>query len=148
MDIVTKQSKKAAEKARRAAGQQTSGFLDFVREQGVITLAVGFIIGGAVTKLVNSFVVDIINPILGLVLGKVNLANASVKVGAATIAWGNFVSALIDFFVIAAVVYFGFKFLRLDRVDIDKKKREKEVEAEAKKEEKAERTEPKVSPKK
>ena len=39
---------------------------------------------------------------------------------------------------LAHVVYFGFKILRLDRVDIDKKKREKEVEAEAKKEEKAE----------
>lgn len=140
MDIITKTTKSAAQKAREAAGQQTSGFFDFIREQGVVTLAVGFIIGGAVTKLVNSFVVDIINPILGLFLGKVNLTTATFKLGTATVAWGNFVSSLIDFFVIAAVVYFGFKFLRLDRIDIDKKKREKEAEAEAKKEEKAEKT--------
>jgi len=134
---------KISQKARETANKQTTGFLDFVREQGVITLAVGFIIGGAVTKLVNSFVVDIINPFLGLVLGKVNLANATFQLGAVTIAWGNFVSALIDFFVIAAVVYFGFKFLRLDRVDIDKKKRDKEAEVEAKKEEAAEKSEQK-----
>lgn len=140
MDKIAKTTKTAAQKARETASQQTSGFLDFIREQGVITLAVGFIIGGAVTKLVNSFVVDIINPFLGLVLGKVNLANATFQLGKATIAWGSFVSALIDFFVIAAVVYFGFKFLRLDRIDIDKKKREKEAEETAKKEEKAEKS--------
>ena len=138
MDKIAKTSKSAARKARETAGRQTSGFFDFIREQGVVTLAVGFIIGGAVTKLVNSFVIDIVNPILGLMLGKVNLTTATFTLGTATISWGNFVSALIDFFVIAAVVYFGFKFLRLDRIDIDKKKREKEAEAEAKKEEKAE----------
>ncbi len=138
----TKAKQKAAEKAKNAranAGGLTSGFFDFIREQGVVTLAVGFIIGGAVTKLVNSFVIDIINPILGLFLGKTNLATATLKLGPATIAWGNFISALIDFLVIAAVVYFGFKLLRLDRIDIDKKKREKEAEAEAKKEEQAEK---------
>ncbi len=140
MDKIAKTSKTAAQKARETASRQTSGFLDFVREQGVITLAVGFIIGGAVTKLVNSFVTDIINPVLGLLLGKVNLTTATFKLGTATIAWGNFVSALIDFFVIAAVVYFGFKFLRLDRIDIDKKKREKEAEVEANKEQKAEKS--------
>jgi large conductance mechanosensitive channel len=140
MDKITKTTKTAAQKARETASKQTSGFLDFIREQGVVTLAVGFIIGGAVTKLVNSFVVDIINPFLGLLLGKVNLANSTLQLGKATIAWGSFVSALIDFVVIAAVVYFGFKFLHLDRIDIDKKKREKEAEAEAKKEEKAEKS--------
>lgn len=140
MDKIAKTSKTAAQKARETASRQTSGFLDFVREQGVITLAVGFIIGGAVTKLVNSFVTDIINPFLGLLLGKVNLTTATFKLGTAVIAWGNFVSALIDFFVIAAVVYFGFKFLRLDRIDIDKKKRDKEAEAEANKEQKAEKS--------
>lgn len=139
MNTLSQQSKKAAERARNTAHSYTSGFFDFVREQGVITLAVGFIIGGAVTKLVNSFVVDIINPLLGLLLGKVNLTNATLKVGTAVVAWGSFVSALIDFFVVALVVYLGFKLLHLDRIDIDKKKREKEAEEAAKKEEKAEK---------
>lgn len=140
MKNISNTSKAAAERARSTAHIYTSGFFDFVREQGVITLAVGFIIGGAVTKLVNSFVVDIINPLLGLLLGKVNLTNATLKVGTAVVAWGSFVSALIDFLVVALVVYLGFKVLRLDRMDIDKKKREKEAEEAAKKEEKAEKT--------
>lgn len=140
MDKVAAKSKVAAQKARSTAQIYTSGFFDFVREQGVVTLAVGFIIGGAVTKLVNSFVVDIINPFLALFLGKTNLAGATAQIGQVTVAWGNFVSALVDFLVIALVVYIGFKVLRLDRLDIDKKKREKEAEETAKKEEKAEKS--------
>ena len=45
------------------------GFLDFIREQGVVGLAVGFILGGAVSKLVASLVNDLINPLLGAALG-------------------------------------------------------------------------------
>ena len=45
------------------------GFTDFIREQGVVGLAVGFILGGAVSKVVSSLVSDIINPVLGIVLG-------------------------------------------------------------------------------
>ena len=138
MEKIANKSKVAAAKARTTAKDYTSGFFDFVREQGVVTLAVGFIIGGAVTKLVNSFVTYIINPILGFVLGKTNLNGATIQLGKATIAWGAFISSLIDFLVIALVVYLGFRILHLDRLDIDKKKREKEAEEVAKKEEKQE----------
>lgn len=139
MDSVKNLSNKAAKKARNQAQKHASGFMEFIREQGVVTLAVGFILAAAVTKTVNSLVIDIINPLLGILLGKVNLASATWQVAGVTIAWGNFVSALIDFMVIAFVVYIGFKVLRLDRVDIDKKKRDKEAEAAAKAEEKAEK---------
>ena len=136
MDKVRNISTKAAKTAQNQAQKHASGFLEFIREQGVITLAVGFILAAAVTKTVTSLVTDIINPLLGLLLGKVNLANANWQFWGITIAWGSFVSSLIDFTVIALVVYVGFKVLRLDRVDIDKKKREKEAEKIAKHEEK------------
>lgn len=94
------------------------GFIEFIREQGVMGLAVGFILGGAISKLVSSLVVDLINPLLGIVLGAVgNLSDASIQVGSATIMWGNFVSNAIDFLVIALVVYVGVRVLRLDRLD-------------------------------
>ncbi|MBA3679429.1 large conductance mechanosensitive channel protein MscL [Candidatus Saccharibacteria bacterium] len=141
MDIVKDISKKAAEQAQQQAQKHASGFMQFIREQGVVTLAVGFILAAAVTKTVNSFVVDIINPLLGLLLGKVNLSSATWQMAGVTLAWGNFVSALIDFTVIALVVYVGFKVLKLDRVDIDKKKRDKEAETAAKKEEAADKPE-------
>lgn len=94
------------------------GFLDFVRAQGVVGLAVGFILGGAVSAVVKSVVEDIVNPILGLVLGKAEgLMQATVMVGTATIKYGSLISTLINFLVVAAVVYFGVKSLGLDKLD-------------------------------
>ncbi|MFH1967028.1 MAG: MscL family protein [Patescibacteria group bacterium] len=94
------------------------GFLDFIREQGVVGLAVGFILGGAISKVVASLVKDIINPFLGLILGVAgNLSSMSFKLGPVEIMIGSFVAVLIDFLVIAAVVYFGVKKLGLDKLD-------------------------------
>jgi large conductance mechanosensitive channel len=93
------------------------GFIDFIREKGVVGLAIGFMMGGAVSKLVTALVEDIINPLVGLALGKVGLAEASWKIGTAELKWGHFVSSIVDFIIIAAVIYFGFKLLRIDRLD-------------------------------
>ena len=94
------------------------GFMDFIREQGVIGLAVGFILGGAVSKVVSSLVKDIINPLLGIILGAAgNLSSMSVKVGSAKILWGSFLSVSIDFIIIALVVYYGVTLLKLDKLD-------------------------------
>ena len=94
------------------------GFLQFVREQGVVGLAVGFILGGAVSKLVAALVEDIISPILALGMSNIkNLKEAYIQIGAARIMWGDFLNVLIDFVVIALVVYFGVKLLKLDKVD-------------------------------
>ncbi|OGC68047.1 hypothetical protein A2364_02710 [candidate division WWE3 bacterium RIFOXYB1_FULL_43_12] len=94
------------------------GFLDFVREQGVVGLAVGFILGGAVSKLVASLVGDIISPLLALALKNIeNLQAAYLQVGSAKIMWGSFLNVLIDFVVIALVVYTGVKVLKLDKLD-------------------------------
>ncbi|OGC68791.1 hypothetical protein A2415_05460 [candidate division WWE3 bacterium RIFOXYC1_FULL_39_7] len=94
------------------------GFIEFIREQGVMGLAVGFILGGAVSKVVSALVTDIINPFVGLALGAVgNLKEAHWAVGSAKILWGDFVSVTVDFIIIAAVVYFGVKGLGLDKLD-------------------------------
>lgn len=96
---------------------KVSGFMDFIREQGVVGLAIGFVLGGAVSKTVTSLVDNIINPLVGLLMGKVNLVDKMVVIGNATIKWGAFASTIIDFVIVAAVVYFGFKALGLDRLD-------------------------------
>lgn len=99
------------------------GFMKFLREQGVVGLAVGFILGGAVSKVVASLVADIVNPILSVILGSAgNLAEASLRIGKIEILWGSFVAVSIDFAVIAMVVYFGVKKLGLDKLDIKKEK--------------------------
>jgi large conductance mechanosensitive channel len=94
-----------------------SGFMDFIREQGVVGLAVGFILGGAVSKTVSSLVDNIVNPLIGVLLGKVALADKAFSVGAISIKYGAFISTIVDFIVIAAVVYFGVKALGLDKLD-------------------------------
>ncbi len=94
------------------------GFMDFIRTQGVVGLAVGFILGGSVSKVVTSIVNDLINPLLGLVLGAAgDLKSYYLQIGASKIMWGNFIATLIDFCVIASVVYFGVKKLGLDKLD-------------------------------
>lgn len=94
------------------------GFINFIREQGVVGLAVGFILGGAVSKVVSSLVEDIINPILGIVLGAAGgLETAVLSIGTVQIKWGSFISVIIDFAVIAFVVYYGVRFLGLDKLD-------------------------------
>jgi len=94
------------------------GFLDFIREQGVVGLAVGFILGGAISKVVTSIVNDLVTPLLGVVLGSVsNLKDAYFKIGSAKVLWGSFINNMINFLVIALVVYFGVKILKLDKLD-------------------------------
>lgn len=95
-----------------------AGFMNFIREQGVMGLAIGFILGGSVSKVVTSLVQDIIYPILGILLGATDgLAKASFKIASIEIMWGHFVSVLLDFVIIALVVYVGFKVLGLDKLD-------------------------------
>ncbi len=91
-------------------------FKEFVHEQGVTGLAIGFILGGAVTKVVSSLVEDILNPILGLILGSTEgLKGATFTVGEATVRYGSFIGVLIDFLVIALVVFIGVRMMRLDK---------------------------------
>ena len=100
--------------------QQLTGFVEFIRKQGVIGLAIGFILGGAVSKTVTSLVDNIINPLIGALLGKVNLADKAIEIGATSIKYGAFISSIIDFIIIAAVIYFGFKALKLENLDMKK----------------------------
>lgn len=96
-------------------------FLAFLREQGVIGLAIAVVLGAAVTKLVGAFVTDIINPVIGVLLGAAgDLSSYSLKLGKAEIMWGHFLTVFIDFIVVAAVVYIMIKFLKID--SLDKKK--------------------------
>lgn len=92
-------------------------FIKFIREQGVVGLAVGFILGGAVSKVVSSLVSDIINPIIGAIFGS---ASGLSYMMLGPVALGNFVAVLIDFVIVAAVVFFIFKRLGLNKLDAAK----------------------------
>ena len=92
-------------------------FSDFVRKQGVVGLAIGFILGGSVSKVVASIASDVIQPLIGYLFGSTS-GLASLHLGA--VMYGKFLVNVIDFVIIAAVVFFVFKKLRLDKLDASK----------------------------
>lgn len=100
---------------------QVAGFMNFVRRQGVVGLAVGFVLGASVSKVVTALVTDIINPLLGLVIGATaDLKAMKFTMGSAEILWGDFLSVTIDFLIIALIVYYAIKLLGIE--SLDKKK--------------------------
>lgn len=98
------------------------GFIEFIRERGVVGFAVGFILGGSITKVVSSLVSDIVNPVLGLILSKTrSLESMSFQIAGSQIKWGHFLSAVIDFLIISLVVYVIVKSLKMENMDKKKK---------------------------
>ncbi|MCR4277108.1 MAG: MscL family protein [Candidatus Roizmanbacteria bacterium] len=94
------------------------GFIEFIRERGVVGFAVAFILGGAVTKVVSSLVSDIVNPVLGLILSRTkSLESMYFKISGAKVMWGHFISVAIDFLILSAVVYFIVKVFGLEKID-------------------------------
>ena len=84
-------------------------FKEFISRGNMMDLAVGFIIGAAFTAIVNSLVKDLINPLIGLFIGKIDLSNLKFTIGDATFKYGSFLNAVINFLIIALVVFFLIK---------------------------------------
>ncbi|WP_338213798.1 large-conductance mechanosensitive channel protein MscL [Companilactobacillus muriivasis] len=80
-------------------------FKDFISRGNVMDLAVGVIMGAAFTAIVQSLVSNLINPLIGLFLGKIDLSNLVFKVGDATFKYGTFIESIINFLIIAFVVF-------------------------------------------
>lgn len=80
-------------------------FKKFIMRGNVIDLAVGVIIGGAFQAIVNSLVGDIVTPLLGIILGKVDFSSLAVTIGDASIGYGKFITAVLNFFIMALVIF-------------------------------------------
>ncbi len=107
-----------AMKATQPMSSVLSDFTTFLREQGVIGLSIAVVLGAAVTKLVGALVSDLINPIIGVLVGAAgDLASMTLKIGPINILWGHFLATMIDFTIVASVVYTLVKVLKLDRID-------------------------------
>ncbi len=125
-----KEAKLAAATAKREAlkakaanikGHGT-GFVSFIREQGVVGLAVGLAIGAAAGDTVKQLVGAFIDPLVQLIVGSqegLKAASFTVEVGgrSAEFTWGAFVSSLITLIAVALVIYFVVKGLKLDKLD-------------------------------
>jgi len=80
-------------------------FKKFAIKGNVIDLAIGVIIGGAFGKIVTSLVNDIMMPIIGILLGKIDFSGLSVSVGESVINFGLFINNVVDFLIISFSIY-------------------------------------------
>lgn len=94
-------------------------FKEFIKRGNVMDLAVGVIIGGAFGKIVSSLTDDLIMPVLSIFTGKIDFTNLFMaldgktyatlaeakKAGAATLAYGNFVNAIVNFLIVAFAIF-------------------------------------------
>jgi large conductance mechanosensitive channel protein len=102
-----------------------NGFIDFVREQGVVGLAVGLAIGTAAGAAVKQIVDGFINPIVGFIIGGVDLAELTWAVvapnaegqGGLVLSWGAILSSIITLLATALVIYWLVRVAKLDKLD-------------------------------
>jgi large conductance mechanosensitive channel len=80
-------------------------FREFAMRGNVMDLAIAVIIGGAFGKIVTSLVNDVLMPLIGLVLGGINFSEQAIVVREAVIKWGAFVQSIIDFIIVAFVIF-------------------------------------------
>ena len=92
-------------------------FKVFIMRGNVVDLAVAVIIGGAFGKIVTSLVSDIIMPLIGLIIGGIDFSGLAFTIGNAKVTYGNFINNIIDFLIIALVI-----FLMIKAIDNLKKK--------------------------
>lgn len=104
-------------------------FKEFISNGNVMSMAIGIIIGGAFTAIVNSLVADIITPLIGMILGGINFSGISITVGSAQLMVGKFIQAVIMFILTALVIFVMMK--GLNKLAAKKKAADDAEEAEA-----------------
>jgi large conductance mechanosensitive channel len=84
-------------------------FKAFIMRGNVVDLAIAVIIGGAFGKIVTSLVSDIIMPVIGLIIGGIDFTGLAITIGSAKVTYGNFINNIIDFLIIALVIFLMIK---------------------------------------
>lgn len=91
-------------------------FIKFLKEFNVVSLAVGFVMGTASTGLINSFVKDVFMPAISPLMSAESWREAVVQIGPAKIAYGSFLAELINFLILALVIFLiAKKILKLEK---------------------------------
>ena len=101
--------------------RKVAGFAEFIREKGVVGLAVGLAFGTAATVFVKQIVDSVITPAVGLLVGEKGLEawNITIKIGdrSGDFAFGTLANGFLQFMAVAAVIYFVVMGLKLERLD-------------------------------
>ena len=131
-------------------------FKEFATRGNIVDLAIGVVIGGAFQKIVNSLVSDIIMPAISMLTGKVDFSDMVLKIGDTSIKYGNFITAIVDFLIIAFSIFLIVRYInKLNKIKdieniverkLDKKGRIKKYKEKKKKEEIVKEPETKICP--
>ncbi|RIW29605.1 large conductance mechanosensitive channel protein MscL [Bacillus salacetis] len=84
-------------------------FKEFISKGNVFDLAVAVMVGAAFSKIVESLVKDLMMPVIGIMFGGINFAGLSYRIKAEVIHYGVFIQTLVDFFLVAASIFFMIK---------------------------------------
>ena len=131
-------------------------FKEFAMKGNIMDLAIGVVIGGAFQKIVNSLVQDIIMPVISILTGRVDFSNMVLTIGNASIKYGNFITTIVNFLIIAFAIFIVVKELnKLNRLKelgdlaaekLDKKGKIKKYKEEKEKKKKKEENIEEVKP--
>ena len=105
-------------------------FKEFISKGNIMDMAVGIIIGGAFTKIVTALVEAILMPVIGIICGGKSVEDMSIMVGNAAIGYGAFLQAIIDFLLIAWVLFMIIKALNKAKAAVIKEEEEAPAEPE------------------
>ena len=105
-------------------------FKEFISNGNVMDMAVGIIIGGAFTAIVTALVENILMPIIGAICGGMSLDDMAIKVGNAAIGYGAFIQAIINFLLVAFVLFSIIKALNKAKAAVTKPAEEEAAEEE------------------
>lgn len=105
-------------------------FKEFITKGDVMSMAVGIIIGGAFTAIVNSVVENLISPIIGMICGGIDFSSLSITVGEASLGVGAVINSIITFLLTALVLFFILKGFNGLRAQADKLGKKEEAPAE------------------
>lgn len=121
----------ARAEARQLATKQVSGFTDFLREQNVISIGIGLVLGIQIKAVVDTIMASFVNPMTELLLpGQEKLSSQTFTLSlddkAVQVGWGAIVYSLFTFVLVAVIIYGGYRMLKLDK--LSKKKEEPKPE--------------------
>lgn len=102
-------------------------FKEFAMKGSILDVAVGMVIGAAFSAIITSLVEDIITPLLGIIIGKVDFSALSITVGSAEVMYGKFIQSCFSFLLIALSIFICIKAINKARTAFEKQKEEEEA---------------------
>ncbi len=102
------------------ARKQANGFTNFIRDQGVVGVGIGLVLGVQIKAVVDTIMASFVNPLTGLLPGGGTLSAREVSLGGAVIGWGAIAYSIFTFVIVALIIFWAYKLFRLDKLKKEK----------------------------